>query len=70
MPVPSFVLLLAVVGEDDLLQQTPLAVTFATPSVVSFTPPVAVVWVMLVIELVVTVGCVKDCDVVKVTSLP
>ncbi len=68
--MPLVVLLLAMVGEEDVLQQTPLAVTVAPPSEVTFPPPVAVVWVMLVIELVVTVGCVNDCDVVKVTSLP
>jgi hypothetical protein len=67
VPVPSVVLLSAVVGLADVLQQTPLAVTLDPPSEVTFPPPDAVVEVIDVIVAVVTVGVVK---VVKLESLP
>ncbi len=69
VPVPSVVLLLAVVGFAEVLQQTPLAVTAAPPSAVTFPPLVAVVWVILVTEVVVRVGR-PFARVVKVTWLP
>jgi len=66
--VPSVVLVLnEVVGFADVLQHTPRAVTVALPSDVTLPPPLAVVWVILVIELVVTVGRVVVCPVVNVT---
>jgi hypothetical protein len=67
VPVPSVVLLSAVVGLAEVLQQTPLTVTLAPPPEVTFPPPDAVVEVMDVIVAVVTVGVVK---VVKVVSPP
>jgi len=59
---------LAVVGLADVLQQTPLAVTEAPPSEVTFPPLVAVDVVIADIAVVVAVGAVVE--VVKVTSLP
>jgi hypothetical protein len=44
------------VGFDEVLQQTPLAVTAAPPSDVTFPPLVAVVPVIFVTGVVVTVG--------------
>ena len=55
------------VGEEEVLQQTPLAVTVAPPSDVTLPPLVAVVWVTFVVVFVVIVGKVK---VVKVNSFP
>ena len=68
VPVPSEVWLSLVVGFSDVLQQTPLAVTDAPPSDVTFPPPVAVVEVMEDGVVVVTVGLVLL--VANVTSLP
>jgi len=45
-----------VVGLDEVAQQTPLAVTPAPPSLVTFPPLVAVVVAISVVEPVVTVG--------------
>jgi hypothetical protein len=67
VPVPLVVLLSAVVGSAEVLQQTPRAVTLAPPSEVTFPPPDAVVEVIDVIVAVVTVGVVK---VVKLESPP
>ena len=68
VPLPSVVWLSAVVGLELKLQQTPLAVTDAPPSEVTFPPLVAVVWVMFVTVVVVTVG--KFANVENVTSFP
>ena len=65
VPEPFVVLVLAVVGLEVVFQQTPRAVTVALPSEVTLPPPVAVVWVILVIELVVTVGRVVVWPVVN-----
>ena len=54
VPVPSFVLLLEIVGLSDVLQQMPLAVTGEPLSVVILPPPVAdevVTAVMGVVEI-------------------
>jgi hypothetical protein len=59
LPFPSKVLLLEIFGLGEVLQQTPLSVTVAPPSDVTFPPLVAVVWVVLEIEEVVTVGIVE-----------
>ena len=67
VPVPLVVLLSAVVGLADVLQQTPRAVTLAPPLEVTFPPPDAVVEVIDVIVAVVTVGVVR---VVKEESPP
>jgi hypothetical protein len=45
-PEPSEVLLLATVGFSELFQQTPLEVTSAFPSLVTFPPDVALVCVI------------------------
>ena len=67
-PVPSVVLLFAVVGLAEVFQQTPLAVIVAPP-LSGIAPPLeAVVEVMEVIVAVVTVGVVFK--VVKVESPP
>ena len=55
-PVPSLVLLLAIVGFVDVLQQIPRPVTVAPPSEVMFPPLVAVVWVIFEAAVVVNVG--------------
>ena len=70
VPVPSEVLLLAIVGLPEVFQQTPLAVTVAPPSFVTEPPPEAEVWVIPVTVLVVTVGRTISGEVVNVTSLP
>jgi hypothetical protein len=67
VPLPSVVLLSAVVGLAEVLQQTPLTVTVAPPSEVTLPPPDAVVEVMEEIVAVVTVGVVR---VVKEESSP
>ena len=57
VPVPSDVLVERdIVGLMEVSQTTPLAVTEAPPSAEMFPPPEAVVWVMLVMEVVVRVG--------------
>jgi hypothetical protein len=66
VPVPSVVQLLLVAGLDDVAQHTPLAVTIAPPSEVTFPPPEAVTDVMFVTEVVVTVGA---CAAVAVTVM-
>jgi hypothetical protein len=68
VPVPSVVLLSAVVGLADVLQQTPRAVTAAPPSELMFPPLEAVVDVMAVTAVVVSVGAAVV--VVKPTSDP
>ena len=67
-PVPSLVWLSAVVGSADVLQHTPLSVTDAPPSEVTFPPLEAVVVVMEDAAVVVTAGAVVE--VVKVLSVP
>ena len=70
VPLPLLVVLLAVVGFWEVDQHTPLAVTVAPPSAVTFPPLVAVVWVILEAASVVTVGTTVVCPVVKLTWLP
>jgi hypothetical protein len=70
VPVPSVVLLLAVVGLAEVPQHTPLTVTVAPPSEVTFPPLVAVVDDDAVVVPVVTVGGTVPAGVVNVTSLP
>jgi hypothetical protein len=67
-PVPSEVLLLAVVGLTEVLQHTPLAVTAAPPSEVTFPPLVAVVVDVATVVPVTTVGGIEG--VVNVTFIP
>ena len=54
LPAPSVVLLLDVVGLEEVLQQTPLAVTAAPPSEVTFPPLVAVYAAIALAAVVVT----------------
>ncbi len=70
LPVPelSVVWLPLAVGFCDVLQHTPLAVTAEPPSLVTLPPLVAVVEVMLLAEVVVTVGATAV--VVNVIWLP
>ena len=56
VPVPSVVKVCAMVGLGVVLQQMPRAETAAPPSLVTWPPPVAVVFVMAVRAAVVTVG--------------
>jgi hypothetical protein len=69
VPVASDVLEPAIVGSAVVAQHTPLAVTDAPPSEVTFPPETAVVNVIEVIAVVVTVGAVTGL-VVNETSLP
>ena len=68
VPVPSDVVLSAVVGFADVLQHTPLAVTAAPPLEVTLPPLDAVVEVILDAGVVVTVGAAAL--VVNVKSPP
>ena len=70
VPDPSVVLLSEMVGLAEVPQQTPLAVTEAPPSDITFPPLAAVVWVMEEGVAVVTVGKEIPEDVVKVFSVP
>ena len=70
MPVPLLAWLPLVVGSWLVPQQIPRSVTLAPPLLVTLPPPVAEVCCMLVTWLVVTVGTVNACCVVKLTSLP
>jgi uncharacterized membrane protein YdcZ (DUF606 family) len=71
VPVPSVVLLLAVVGLVAMFQQIPRAVTDAPPSFVIFPPLLAVVVVIKVIAVVDRVGTTDvTALVVKLISLP
>ena len=63
VPVPSVVLLSLVVGLADVLQHTPLAVTEAPPSEVTFPPLDALFWVIDDTGVVLTVR-----DVVSVAT--
>ena len=63
VPVPSDVLLFAVVGFCAVLQHTPFAVTVAPPSDVIFPPDAAVVCVTE--EAAVVLGTGTAADVVK-----
>jgi len=56
VPVPSVVLLELIVGFEVVAQQTPLAVTGASPFAVTFPPEEAVVTVIAEGAVVVTVG--------------
>ena len=66
--VPSVVLLFDVVGLADVFQHTPLAVSDAPPSDVTFPPLEAVVPVMEEAAVVVTAGMLTA-EVVKVIFL-
>ncbi len=68
VPLPSVVLLSAVVGLANVLQQTPRAVTADPASELTFPPLEAVVDVMLKTAAVVTIGA--DVAVEKPTSDP
>ena len=70
VPLPSVVWLLLTVGLWLVLQQTPLAVTVAFPSLVTLPPHVAVLDVVLLTVDVVTVGNDTLADVVNVRSSP
>ena len=70
VPVPFVAWLPLVVGLWLVLQQRPRSVTVAPPEAVTLPPPVAVVCVMFDTWLVVTVGKVTVCWVVKLTSVP
>ena len=67
-PVPFVVMLFEIVGEDEIFQQTPRAVTAAPPSLVIVPPLEAVIDVIAEITVVLMVG--KVADVVKVNSFP
>jgi hypothetical protein len=69
VPVPSEVLLLAVVGPETVFQHTPLAVTVEVPAEETLPPQVAVVCVMLLTSEVFTTGADKA-GVVNVFSSP
>ena len=58
VPEPSEVLLLAIVGFSEEFQHTPLELTAAFPSLVTFPPVVAVVCEIPVTVVVVTTGVV------------
>ena len=68
MPEPLVVWLLLNVGFCEVPQHTPRAVTESPPSLVTLPPVVAVVEVMLLAEVVVTVGATAV--VVNVIWLP
>jgi hypothetical protein len=68
VPVSVVLVLSAIVGEGDVLQQTPLDVMFPPPSEVMFPPLVADVVVIEVASVVVTVG--RFASAVNETSLP
>jgi hypothetical protein len=59
VPVPFVVWSSEVVGFDEVLQHTPLALTASPPSAVTLPPDKAVVGVMPEGEVVVTVGVVE-----------
>lgn len=65
VPLPSVVWLLLTVGLWLVLQQTPLAVTVAFPSLVTLPPHMAVLDVVLLTVDVVTVGKVVELLSVK-----
>ena len=67
-PVPSVVLVFAIVGFEEVDQQTPRAVILAPPSLVIVPPEEAVVWVMAEMAVVVTVSIPGL--VVKLTAFP
>ena len=70
MPEPSVVLLFAMVGFAEILQQTPRAITEALPPAVILPPLCAVAPVMKVTAVVVKMGRTGVVVVVKLTSLP
>ena len=63
MPVPSTVLLFAVVGTGLVLQHTPLAVTVAPPSDITLPPLVAEFPVILLTDVVERNGVEGDEEV-------
>jgi hypothetical protein len=65
VPVPSAVRLSLVVGFAAVLQQTPLAVMAAPPSLVTSPPPEAAVKIILETAAVVTVGGITVIGVVN-----
>lgn len=71
VPVPSMVFEFAVVGFEDVFQQTPRIVTVAPPSDVTFPPLFAVLAVIPVAVVVaVNAGIVNGIAVVKLSSDP
>lgn len=70
MPLPFVVFELLVVGLVEVLQQTPLAVTVAPPSEVTFPPQTALDVVIEDTELVDTVGVPAALPVVKFLFKP
>ena len=70
MPAPSIVLLFEVVGFGEVLQQTPLAVTAAPPSLDILPPHVALVVVIIVGIVVVNVGTTICIAVLNTSSSP
>ena len=68
IPIPSAVLLSAVVGDVVVLQHIPLVVMALPPSAVMFPPEVAETEVIAVMAVVVRVG--KVATVVNDTSFP
>jgi hypothetical protein len=69
VPVPSVVLLLAVVGPEDVFQHTPLAVTVDVPAEDTLPPQVVVVCIILLTSEVFTTGADKA-GVVNIFSSP
>lgn len=68
VPDPSVLLLLAVVGSCEVLQQIPLADTDEPPSKETFPPPDAAVVLMEDIDRVVSVGTTAEVE--NETSFP
>lgn len=70
VPLPFVVFELLVVGLVDVLQQTPLVVTVAPPSEVTFPPQTALDELIDETEFVVTVGVLPLLSVVKLLLVP
>ena len=68
VPASEVLVLNAIVGFADVLQQTPRVVTAAPPSLVTFPPLIVVVLVIEIAAVVVSVGTIAD--VVKLNSFP
>jgi hypothetical protein len=67
-PEPSVVLEFDVVGSVDVFQHTPLSVTLAPPSAVTFPPLLADNLPILEISVVVTVGADVDIPKISITD--
>ena len=70
VPVPSVVLILAVVRPGTVFQHTPLAVMADVPADVTLPPQAAVAWDKLLTSEVVTTGIPGAGDVVNVCTVP